>query len=129
MAKQMGIHQIRGKVGERSYYKTKGVEAGISRSINQGLSARVKTDEAFANTRLNNAEFKNANAIASAAFRSVPNRKRGMMVNFAVAAMTKKALEAIKEGIGDWGARRPSVELDALIRFPSCRNRQTGKQP
>ena len=115
MAKQMGIHQIRGKIGERSYYKTKGVDAGISRSINQGLSARVKSAEEYANTRLNNAEFKNANAIASSAFNSVPNRVRGMMRNFAVAEMTKKALEDIKQGAGDWGARHPLTELDVLI--------------
>lgn len=115
MAKQMGIHQIRGKVGERSYYKTKGVEAGISRSINQGLSARVKSAEEFANTRLNNAEFKNANGIATAAFNSVNTRKRGMMRNFAIAAMTKAALEDIKQGKGAWGARVPATELDTLI--------------
>lgn len=115
MAKQMGIHQIRGKVGERSYYKTKGVEAGISRSINQGLSARVKSAEEFANTRLNNAEFKNANSIATAAFKSVNNRKKGMMRNFAIAAMTKAALEDIKQGSGAWGARQPATELDSLI--------------
>ena len=111
----MGIHQIRGKVGERSYYKTKGVESGISRSINQGLSARVKSAEEYANTRLNNAEFKNANAIATAAFKSVNTRNRGMMRNFAIAEMTKAALDAIKQGTGDWGSRKPNLELDALI--------------
>lgn len=115
MAKQMGIHQIRGKVGERSYYRTKGVEAGISRSINQGMSARVKTGEEYANTRLNNAEFKNANSIATAAFNSVNSRKRGMMRNFAISAMTKGALEDIKQGSGAWGVRLPHTELDSLI--------------
>ena len=115
MAKQLGIHQIKGKVGERSYYRTKGVELGVSRSINQGLSARVKNGEEYANTRLNNAEFKNANAIATAAFNSVSQRKRGMMRNFAVASMTKKALEDIKQGTGDWGSRLPATELDSLI--------------
>lgn len=115
MAKQLGIHQIKGKVGERSYYRTKGVELGVSRSINQGLSARVKNGDEYANTRLNNAEFKNANAIATAAFNSVNTRKRGMMRNFAVASMTKKALEDIKLGSGDWGARHPLTELDKLV--------------
>ena len=115
MAKQMGIHQIKGKIGERSYYRTKGVDTGISRSINQGLSARVKNGEEYANTRLNNAEFKNANVIATAAFNSVNSRKRGMMRNFAVAAMTKAALEDIKQGTGVWGARVPATELDTLI--------------
>lgn len=115
MAKQLGIHQIKGKIGQRSYYRTKGVVDGLSRSINQGMSARVKTADEYANTRLNNAEFKNANAIASAAFNQVPNRNRGMMVNFAIAQMTKKALEDIKQGTGSWGARHALTELDRLI--------------
>lgn len=115
MAKQLGIHQIRGKVGGRSYYKTKGVEDGISRSINPGMSARVKNGDEYANTRLNNAEFGNANKIATAAFNSVNTRKRGMMRNFAISAMTKVALEDIKQGTGNWGARVPATELDTLI--------------
>lgn len=114
MAKQTGIHQIKGKIGEHSYYRQKGVASGLIRQINQGLSARVKTDEAFANTRLNNEEFKHANLLASVAFKTVPNRKRNMMLNFAVARMTKRALEAIKAGSGLWGDRRPSVAVDAL---------------
>lgn len=115
MAKQSGIHQLRGKVGEMSYYRTKGVQAGVVRRINQGMSQRVKSGDEFANTRLNNAEFKNANAIATAAFNSVNSRKRGMMRNFAVAEMTKRALEDIKQGTGVWGVRMPVTELDQLI--------------
>lgn len=115
MAKQIGIHQIRGKVGGRSYYKTKGVESGVSRSINQGLSVRVNNSDEYANTRLNNSEFKHANAIATAAFHSVNTRKRGMMRNFAIAAMTKAALESIKQGTGNWGNRKPTEEMDQLI--------------
>lgn len=115
MAKQIGIHQIRGKVGERCYYRTKGVESGLSRSINQGMSARVKNGEEYSNTRLNNAEFKNANSIATAAFNSVNTRKRGMMRNFAISAMTKAALADIKQGTGAWGVRLPHTELDTLI--------------
>lgn len=98
-----------------SYYRTKGVAEGIIRGINQGMSARVKTEDAYANTRLNNAEFGNANKIATAAFNSVNSRKRGMMRNFAIAAMTKAALEDIKQGTGLWGARVPATELDSLI--------------
>lgn len=115
MAKQSGIHQLRGKVGEMSYYRTKGVNDGIARRINQGMSQRVKSGDEFANTRLNNAEFKNANAIATAAFNSVNSRKRGMMRNFAVASMTKRALEDIKQGDQAWGVRMPVTELDQLI--------------
>ena len=98
-----------------SYYRQKGVEPGLVRKINQGMSSRVKTEEAYANTRLNNAEFGNACKIASAAFNSVNTRKRGMMRNFAVAAMAKVALEDIKQGTGSWGARVPATELDTLI--------------
>lgn len=115
MAKQSGIHQLRGKVGEMSYYRTKGVAAGVVRRINQGMSQRVKTGDEYSNTRLNNAEFKNANAIATAAFNSVNTRKRGMMRNFAVAEMTKRALEDIKQGTQAWGVRMPVTELDQLI--------------
>lgn len=115
MAKQSGIHQLRGKVGEMSYYRTKGVETGVVRRINQGMSARVKNGEEFVNTRLNNAEFKNANAIATAAFNAVNNRKRGMMRTFAISAMTKRALEDIKQGSQSWGVRMPITELDILI--------------
>lgn len=115
MAKQSGIHQLRGKVGEMSYYRTKGVNDGVVRRINQGMSQRVKIGDEFVNTRLNNAEFKNANAIATAAFNSVNSRKRGMMRNFAVAEMTKRALEDIKQGSQAWGVRMPVTELDQLI--------------
>lgn len=115
MAKQSGIHQLRGKVGEMSYYRTKGVAEGVVRRINQGMSQRVKTGDEYANTRLNNAEFRNANSIATAAFNSVNTRKRGMMRNFAVAEMTKRALEDIKQGAQAWGVRMPVTELDTLI--------------
>ena len=115
MAKQSGIHQLRGKVGEMSYYRTKGVQDGVVRRINQGMSQRVKMGDEYANTRLNNAEFKNANAIATAAFNSVNSRKRGMLRNFAVAEMTKRALEDIKQGEQAWGIRMPVTELDQLI--------------
>lgn len=114
MAKQSGIHQLRGKVGEHSYYRQTGIVPGLVRGINQGMSARVKTDEAYANTRLNNVEFKGANQLATASFNSVPNRKKGMMVNFALARMTKRALEAIKAGSGPWGQRRPTTPVDQL---------------
>lgn len=98
-----------------SYYQQKGISGGLVRKINEGMSARVKEGEEYANTRLNNAEFKNANAIASAAFNSVNTRKRGMMRTFAVAEMTKRALEDIKQGSGQWGVRLPQTELDVLI--------------
>lgn len=115
MAKQVGLFSLRGKIENKSFYKTAGVPETVIRGIPEGLSSRVKTDDAYANTRLNNAEFKNANSIATAAFNAVANRKRGMMRRFAIADMTKKALEDIKTGTGVWGARHAATELDHLI--------------
>lgn len=115
MAKQKGIHQIKGKVGDMSYYQTAGVPGGLIRRIPEGLSSRVKTADEYANTRLNNDEFKNASTIATFAFRAVPSRKSSMMRRFAVAAMIKEALEYIKDGTGVWGNRIPSATFDNIL--------------
>lgn len=122
MAKQVGIHQIRGKVEGRSYYRQAGVADGLSRSINQGLSDRVKNSPEYANTRLNNAEFKRANRLATLAFRSIYPSWRSMYRRFAVANMTKRFLELVKGGTGSWGLRYPLVELggafeDVLLNY------------
>lgn len=122
MAKQVGIHQIRGKVDGRSYYRQSGVAEGLSRSINQGLSDRVKNSAEYANTRLNNAEFKRANRLATLAFRSIYPSWRSMYRRFAVALMTKRFLELVKGGTGSWGLRYPLVELggafeDVLLHY------------
>lgn len=114
MAKQTGLHLIKGKVGEYSYYRSAGVSAPLMRRINQGMSARVKNGDEYANTRLNNAEFKNAQGLATFLFNAVPSRKASMMRRFAIAEMTKKALEYIKDGSGQWGTRIPSVGMDGI---------------
>lgn len=115
MAKQVGLFGLRGKIENKSFYKTAGVADTVIRQIPEGLSARVKTADEFANTRLNNAEFKNANGIATFAFNAVPNRKSSMMRRFAIAEMTKKGLEYIKAGTGRWGVRIPSETMDNVI--------------
>ena len=122
MAKQVGIHQIRGKVDGRSYYRQSGVAEGLSRSINQGLSDRVKNSPEYANTRLNNAEFKRANRLATVAFHSIYPSWRSMYRRFAVALMTKRFLELVKGGTESWGRRYPKVELggafeDVLLHY------------
>lgn len=114
MAKQTGLHLIKGKVGEYSYYRSAGVNAPLMRRINQGMSARVKNGDEYANTRLNNAEFKNAQGLATFLFNAVPSRKASMMRRFAIAEMTKKGLEYIKDGAGNWGTRVPSVPMDGI---------------
>lgn len=114
MAKQVGLFNLRGKIENKSFYKTAGVPETVIRGIPEGLSSRVKTADEYANTRLNNAEFKQANWISTFLFNAVPNRKSAMMRRFAIAEMTKKALESIKAGTGNWGARIPSETFDQI---------------
>lgn len=105
MAKQSGLHQIRGKVGEHSYYRQSGVKSGLIRRINQGLSQRVKTSEEYANTRLNNAEFGNAADVAKIIGVNIYPKFRPMIVNFSQSKMTKGLLALIKQATGQWGRR------------------------
>lgn len=105
MAKQSGIHQLRGKVGEHSYYRQTGVNTGLVRSINQGMSERVKTSEEYANTRLNNAEFGHAGAIAACLGRLIVPKFRPMMLPFSQSKMAKIVLDAIKKSELPWGSR------------------------
>lgn len=117
MAKQSGLHQIRGKVGEHSYYKQTGVAAGLIRSINQGLSARVKTGEEYANTRLNNAEFGQAARIAATLGRLVTPKFRPMILPFSQSKMARIILEDIKAKTGNWGQRDLGTgDVDTLVR-------------
>ncbi len=115
MAKQSGIHQLRGKVGEMSYYRQAGVVPGLARRINQSMSSRVKTSDEFANTRLNNEEFKKANKYATLAFHSVNPSWRAMFRRFAIATMTKRFLEYIKAGNGYWGHRIPTTSFGPMF--------------
>lgn len=98
-----------------SYYKQAGVASGLIRSINQGMSSRVKNAEEFINTRLNNKEFKNANSIATYAYRAIPKKVVTSLRRFAIAEMTKGVLPYIKSGSGSWGARIPSERMDIII--------------
>lgn len=105
MAKQSGLHQIRGKVGEHSYYRQTGIVPGLVRSINQALSGRVKTGEEYANTRLNNAEFGQAGRIAAVLGQFVTPKYRPMVLPFSQSKMLKVIIEAIKAKTGTWGQR------------------------
>lgn len=130
MAKQSGIHQLRGKVGEMSYYRQSGIEPGLVRRINQGLSSRVKTDDAYANTRLNNREFGNAGQIAGALGQVVVPKWRPMFLNLSQSRLVKRVLQLIKQdttagttwgtrGItaGDWGEMLNALNVLAKNPF------------
>lgn len=105
MAKQSGLHQIKGKVGEFSYYKQTGVDGGLVRQINQGMSARVKNDEGYANTRLNNVEFGGACNVAAKLGQMVLPKFRPMILPFSQSKMAKAVLELAKSAGGNWGER------------------------
>lgn len=114
MAKQVGLFPLRGKIENKSFYKTAGVPETVIRNIPEGLSDRVKTAQEYANTRLNNEEFKNANWMATFLFNAVPNRRSSMFRRFAIAALTKRALEYIRAGSGVWGHRIPTERFGAI---------------
>lgn len=107
MAKQSGIHQLNGKLRGVSYYRQKGVADGLARTINTGLSKRVKESAAYANTRLNAAEFGQAGSFAGAAIRSISDRQRTMLKDFATGFLAKdvKAI-IVNDSINPWGQRQ-----------------------
>lgn len=105
MAKQSGIHQIRGKVGEMSYYSQTGVSSGLLRKINQGLSERVKTSEEYANTRLNNIEFGAAANVAGLLGQMVQPKFRPMVLPFSQSKMAKEILKIARQHTENWGQR------------------------
>lgn len=105
MAKQSGLHQIRGKVGEHSYYRQTGVSSGLIRSINQGMSARVKTGEEYANTRLNNVEFGAACNAAGLLGQLVVPKFRPMVLPFSQSKLAKELLRLARQNSDDWGQR------------------------
>lgn len=105
MAKQSGLHQIRGKVGEHSYYRQTGISSGLIRSINQGMSARVKTGEEYANTRLNNREFGAACNAAGLLGQLIVPKYRPMVLPFSQSKLAKELLRLARQNTEDWGER------------------------
>lgn len=126
MAKQSGIHQIRGKVGEMSYYSQTGVSSGLLRKINQGLSDRVKTSEEYANTRLNNTEFGAAANVAGLLGQMVQPKFRPMVLPFSQSKMAKEILKVARQHIESWGQRvvtsDDTAKLCDILNSTSKRN-------
>lgn len=111
MAKSSELLALRGKVAGKSFYAMKGVEGTLVRSINEGMSNRVKNDAAFANTRLNAAEFGSAGSMAGAVIRTVSKRWRTILQAFATAQLTKAVRNLIiQDAVNPWGERELSVD-------------------
>lgn len=110
MAKSSELLALRGKVAGKSFYAMKGVEGTLVRSINEGMSNRVKNDAAYANTRLNAAEFGSAGSMAGAVIRTVSKRWRTILQAFATAMLTKAVRNLIiQDTTNPWGQRLLSV--------------------
>lgn len=126
MAKQSGIHQIKGKIGEYSYYKSTGVQGGLIRSINQGLSERVKKSAEYANARLNNQEFGAAANVAGLLGKMVVPKFRPMILPFSQSRMAKEILKVAREHTINWGQRVVTSEdtekLAAILTAQSKRD-------
>lgn len=106
MAKQSGIHQLRGKVGNMKYYRMKGVQDGLVQSINEGMSNRVKNGAEYANTRRNNSEFGMAASTAGACIKSLSLRWRYLLVPFATSMLAKTFYTRSRSfSSGNWGTR------------------------
>ena len=106
MAKQSGIHQLRGKIRGMSYDRQKGVKDGLARQINDGMSKRVKEDEGYLNTRLNAREFGSAGSFAGAAIRAISERQRTMLKDFATGYLAKAVRDVIiQDSTHPWGER------------------------
>lgn len=95
-----------GKRDGRRYYQQKGVEGIVSASINQGMSSRVKNDAAYANTRLNNAEFGAAGSTAGAITRSLSQKWRYLLIPFAAGKLAKDVRALMMDDTTNpWGQR------------------------
>lgn len=106
MAKQSGIHQLRGKVGNMKYYRMKGVQDGLVQSINEGMSNRVKNGAEYANTRRNNSEFGMAASTAGASVKTLSLRWRYLLKPFVTGAIAKSFLSVAKSSTNiPWGSR------------------------
>lgn len=106
MAKGQSTFRQLGKIDGRKYYQVKGVDGIVSQSINQGMSNRVKNDAAYANTRLNNAEFGGAGSTAGAITRALSQKWRYLLVPFATGKLAKDVRTIMMlDATGKWGQR------------------------
>lgn len=106
MAKGQSTFRQLGKIDGRKYYRVKGVDGIVSQRINEGMSNRVKNDAAYANTRLNNAEFGGAGSTAGAITRALSQKWRYLLVPFATGKVAKdvRSIMMLDED-GKWGQR------------------------
>lgn len=118
MAKQAGIHGLRGKVNGMSYYYSKN-GGELTRKINEGIGERVKSSAAYVNTRKNNAEFGAAGASAGAIMRTIPQKYRYILKSTATGLLNKEIKkEMTMDARNVWGEREiPASGQNRLMAF------------
>lgn len=89
MAKQRGIHQIKGKINNLCYYEQKYVRGGLIRRINEAMSERLKTDPVFANTRRANIIFGGCSMMAGLILDFFGDRNTFLFKPYRQALLTK----------------------------------------
>lgn len=105
MAKQLGIHQVQGKIDNLVYYQQKRVNTGLIRRQNQAMSERLKTDPTFANTRAAGREFGYCSNAASVIIRSIPMRAQRILDPFILPQFTKYLYSLLRNTDGVVGRR------------------------
>lgn len=101
MAKQRGIHQIKGKINNLCYYEQKYVRGGLIRRINEAMSERLKTDPVFANTRLANTFYGAFSMLAKAILSVSSFRSRTLMYPSRQAKLTASLMRLYKSSSGE----------------------------
>lgn len=105
MAKQTGIHGLKGKVDGMSYYSSKN-GGKLVRKINEGLGQRVKSSREYLNTRKNNAEFGMCGDFAGSIIKPFSLRWRFILDSIATGKMVKILKELVAlDAIDAWGER------------------------
>lgn len=116
MAKQAGIHGLRGKVNGMSYYYSKN-GGELTRKINEGIGERVKSSAAYVNTRKNNAEFGAAGAMAGAIMRTIPQKYRYILMSTATGLLNKEIKKLLSLDVNnDWGEREIQTGGESSIQ-------------
>lgn len=96
MAKQRGIHQIKGKINNLCYYEQKYVRGGLIRRINEAMSERLKTDPVFENTRYANSFYGAFSMLAKSILSVSSFRSRTLMYPSRQAKLTAALLRYYK---------------------------------
>lgn len=88
------------------YYSQKGVDGGLVRKINEGMSSRVKNDAAFANTRRNAAEFGALGSFSGVAISAISKRWRTILDPFATGKLSRDLAPILRsDNTNPWGQR------------------------